>query len=1122
MKKRLLSVFLAVVMVLGLMPTSVFAQETHTHCVCGDKACTKTSGGHSGQNTEWTAWNNYTSLPTEAGNYYLVYDVKISYTWECKGNINLCLNGKTITCTSGNGTDDYDVIEVASGASLTITDCQTNVGSITHASGKGGCGIKNLGSLTLWNGSITGNGLSVKGNNAYGAGVYNNGGTFTMNGGSITGNEAWNTTTSIRTSYNGGGVYNTGTFTINSGTISDNTGNTGGGVYNYNGGTFTMTGGFITGNTAGNDGGGVANIRAIFDMSGGTISGNTGYNGGGVSNINFNSMFTMTGGKIKGNNATTGYGGVYNTGTFKLSGDVTITDNKKDGSFVSGTLTGGDNNNVYVVKDYYDEKHPIQSTGLKNGASVGISGALNQTVVTDTTNTTGFTSDSTDYELVADGSGGLKLVEKNVTISGVTLLNEAGGAAMSGNTKVYDGKAVAYDDTGVSYTPATSNVELIYTWQEKVGEEYNNIADNAAPSDAGDYRLLVTAKNGSTILGTTNYDFTIAQRTLTITDATVESKIYDGKTTATITGVNFSGLQNSETLKFGTDYKVSNAVYNSANVNEANSVSFTVTLQNTEKAKNYKIENANGKQAAGINSYVSNKSEYSVNSNNWLTSDFIVTPKEGWQLSYTNTAEGTWVDTLTVSEENNNGTLEFYLRNKTSGIISEKVTENYRIDQTAPTGEVSIGGRNAWQEFVNKISFNLFYKNVQTVTITANDMGSGVAKTEYLVTADDLTIEQLADKTFTEYTKAFAVTPDEKFIVYVKLSDTAGNVRYLRSDGVVLDATAPVINGADNGKTYYAAVTLTITDEYLDSVTLNNTVVTLTDGKLTLNPANGEQTVIATDKAGNVTTLTVTVTANDGHNSHDWGEWISNGDNTHTRTCKLDAAHTESGECHGGTATCTAKAVCDDCKQAYGGLDPENHSNLKHFDAKATTTAAGGNIEYWYCDGCGKYFQGGNGKDEIEKADTVIKKLPVITKGDNAKLTQGATESLSFTSDAEFADFIRVEIDGQTLDSKHYTVASGSTIVTLNADYMATLSAGEHTLSIVSQSGTATAKFTLDKKAAETITNDSTKSPQINDGTKSPQTGDSSNRFLWLALFLASGGAVSLTAVAGRKKKYSK
>ena len=107
---------------------------------------------------------------------------------------------------------------------------------------------------------------------------------------------------------------------------------------------------------------------------------------------------------------------------------------------------------------------------------------------------------------------------------------------------------------------------------------------------------------------------------------------------------------------------------------------------------------------------------------------------------------------------------------------------------------------------------------------------------------------------------------------------------------------------------------------------------------------------------------------------HDWGKWTSNGDGTHTRTCSRDKSHSENGKCSGGKADCCHKAKCEVCGGAYGSLASDNHSDLKHFPAKRATTHAEGNIEYWYCSGCGKYYKDAGATKEITQKDTAIRK----------------------------------------------------------------------------------------------------------------------------------------------------
>lgn len=116
-----------------------------------------------------------------------------------------------------------------------------------------------------------------------------------------------------------------------------------------------------------------------------------------------------------------------------------------------------------------------------------------------------------------------------------------------------------------------------------------------------------------------------------------------------------------------------------------------------------------------------------------------------------------------------------------------------------------------------------------------------------------------------------------------------------------------------------------------------------------------------------------------GEKEHSCGEFVQNGDgsNTHTRSCTNDGCkHTDTEKCSGGKATCTQRAVCEICKKSYGETNKNVHPYIKHITAKAATKDADGNIEYWYCDGCDKYYGDAEGTKEIAKAETVTAKLP--------------------------------------------------------------------------------------------------------------------------------------------------
>ena len=531
------------------------------------------------------------------------------------------------------------------------------------------------------------------------------------------------------------------------------------------------------------------------------------------------------------------------------------------------------------------------------------------------------------------------------------------------------------------------------------------------------------------------------------------------------------------------------------------------------------------------------------------------------------------------------------------------ITAQWR-DIAVPTGEIKIA-ENDWKSFFNTITFGLFFKDTQMVTVTAADNSGEAVKIEYLLSDKALTESELAGMTFTAYSAPFNINADNEYVIYVKLTDTSGNVAYINTNGIVLDATVPVISGIEAGKTYCAAQTVTVTEKYISTVKVNGTEVSLDEnGKFVLSHASGKQTIAVTDKAGNETRVTVTV--NDGH-TYEWQsengqywqkckfcnhetakkdiptinisgadkvcrtqdykfsftlpegatdaaygyEFIGLGDgpltptvenglysdiikastypakensfklivsaktadgfdfsaektvtiqNEHTggtatcieqATCEIcgekygdlkphsyspdwstdetnhwhectecraktdEAEHTDGNKDHkcdvcekilsectdtnkdhkcdlcgktlsehsGGKATCKDKAKCEFCGESYGELNVNNHSDLKHFPAVAATKTAEGNIEYWYCSGCKKYYKDAAATQEIKQADTVTAKRPSGT------ITPGAD--------------------------------------------------------------------------------------------KSPQTGDNSNLLLWIALLFISGGAVTATTVYGRKKKRS-
>ena len=616
----------------------------------------------------------------------------------------------------------------------------------------------------------------------------------------------------------------------------------------------------------------------------------------------------------------------------------------------------------------------------------------------------------------------------------------------------------------------------------------------------------------------------------------------------------------------------------------------------------YGNENLTGSPVTAIGGTEAGNKEYWAK---WEINQYTITVKpENGKTDITITQDyGTPITAPTLTREGYqfNGWDKTFPRTMPAENLT--ITAQWR-DIAVPTGEIKIA-ENGWKSFFNTITFGLFFKDTQMVTVTAADNSGKAVTVEYLLSDKALTESELAGMTFTAYSAPFSINPDNEYVIYAKLTDTSGNVAYINTNGIVLDATVPGISGIADGKTYCAAQTITVDEKYIGTVKVNGTEVSLDkNSQFALSPASGEQTIVVTDKAGNETRVTVTV--NDGH-TYEWqnenGQYwqkckfcnhetakkdiptinisgadkvcrtqdykfsftlpegatgaaygykfigfgdgpltptVENGlysgiikastypakensfklivsaktadgfefsaekkvtiQNEHSggtstcieqATCEIcgekygdlkphsyspdwstdetnhwhectecraktdEAEHTDGNKDHkcdvcekilsectdtnkdhkcdlcgktlsehsGGKATCKDKAKCEFCGESYGELNVNNHSDLKHFPAVAATKTAEGNIEYWYCSGCKKYYKDAAATQEIKQADTVT-----------AKRTSGT--------------------------------------ITPGAD-------------------------------------------------KSPQTGDNSNLLLWIALLFISGGAVTATTVYGRKKKRS-
>ena len=398
---------------------------------------------------------------------------------------------------------------------------------------------------------------------------------------------------------------------------------------------------------------------------------------------------------------------------------------------------------------------------------------------------------------------------------------------------------------------------------------------------------------------------------------------------------------------------------------------------------------------------------------------------------------------------------------------AENITITARWKDTEkPTGEIIIG-TNKWNEFLNELTFGIFFKDTQEVTINAVD-NSGVVFVSYLVTDKELSEAELNSLVFRAYEEPFCIDPNGEYIVYVMLVDENINITYLRSDRITLDNIQPVISGIENGKTYCEAQTVTVDEKYVDTVTVNGTVVTLdADGGFVLPPTNGEQKIVVTDKSGNNAEMTVTV-----NNGHTFGEWVSDNDGKHTRKCTVDGCDAfETENCSGGNATCTEKAVCDVCGKAYGEPDKTNHEGGVQ---EWTTRTAFVHEQKWNC--CGAVIVS---SEAHEWKDGVCRECGYVCLHNDADKDH-------------ICDYCKKTISEHVDKDKNHI-----------CDYC------EKTISAREDAPTEEVKKT------DTVT------AKLPDDSKSPQTGDNSNLILWIALLIISGGVMKGVTAFGKSKKHS-
>ena len=1200
MKKRLLSVFLCLCMVFGLVPATVWAETTngHTHYLCGGSTCN--GSGHENETYKTTfekeikqegntlkigdkSWastkvSNNTFYIFPAGTYYLGSDISPEYTIKIENNVTLCLNGHKITAADG-----MDAIYMT-GGSFTLTDCK-GVGTITHASSKTGRGVYvSSGTFNMYGGSITGNKAQDAQGRGGGVYVYSGSGTFNMYGGSITGNRATG---------DGGGVYKSGS---NS--------------------SFNMYGGSITGNTANSYGGGVYVDGGGFTMSGGTIGGtktgetNTAtYGGGGVY---AKANFEMTGGSITGNNAyksdyisTFGGGVCVGSGIFTVSGEVTVTDNTKGGTKgADGKFTGDTKNNVYLPTG---KTITIGTDKLSEGAQLGVtvSGDYGDypftsgwnANISDKTPSDYFISDTDGYVAKLNGSE-LKMVTHvhnwTYTASGDTITatckncsNNNGNDFSGGSVTIQKPEKTKFNDG----KDENAKVESV-GWFGKAPSVAYAVKDgnalSAAPVNAGTYTAGITLGNV-----TVSVTYIIDKATQTApTGLTTKGDIKNsgtGEIKNTAEDMEYNISANATTGWITCDNgstRVAPGTYYVRYKETDNYLASAVSAALTVKAHTHSGGNATCQKKAVCDGC---GQEYGELGNHKFTE---TVSKMYLKSAATCQSPAVYYKSCLVCDEKSSETFEYGEKD-----FSNHIGNTYLVGQKEATcyaegytGDTYCSTCNHEIERGTSIAKNAHnpasvwttdetdhWKECQTVgcgniidkahhsggeATCVNKAICEVCKIEY-GDVDATNHKNTEIRGTTDPTCCEAGYTGDKWCTDCNTKIESGSE--ISSTGNHTDVDGKwESDGTNHWHTCYFGTKFDITAHNGGEATCKSPAECSecghSYGPLDANNHKGttylknqkEATCFEEGYTGDIYCSDCNEKIADGQsiakNAHNPASVWTTNEHDHWKECQTvgcgnvidKAAHS------GGEATCVSKAVCEVCKAQYGDVDATNHKHteirdakpateqekgytgdtwcidcnkkiatgseiamLEHkltlVEAKDATVTEQGNIKYYYCENCGKYFADVAGTKEISLSETVIKKLPTeIIEGNNATVNNGEKKSLTFRSNAAFADFIRVELDGKTLDEKDYTKAEGSIIVTLNNNFVSTLSVGEHTLGIVSESGTATAKFTV--KASE-IPNES------------PKTGDDNMVAVWSFAAVLSLAVLGFTTVVSKKKR---
>ena len=1027
----------AVLMALSGEPDTAFVPQPandHTHCYCGDVI----AGDHtSHSDVTYQPWNGTSgiSYTNNTAYVYLTGNATLSGHLTVDGKtLYLCLNGKTL---ASNGTAK---IQVKNGGRLVLCDCQGS-GTIKGATQNvwgGACIYLYNSTLDMFGGKLTGG--KVTGNGGGGAiALDDQQCIFNMYGGEISGNNGKNYGGAIFRKFNANMPNTTGgTFNMYGGTIKDNTAKNGGAFFSTTGGTINMTGGTISGNTAtmnsDNAGGGAIYMRGNgkIDISGsaqitgnsssldggailmgwGTInisgsakiSNNTASRWGGAiclrQDSNQSTTLNMRGGEISGNRAT------------KEGGAVHVLD--KDCMFYlyDGKITGntsGDGGAIYLNQEpswlimQGGEISGNTATGNGGGVYIYRTGSVCQLY-----------SGKIENNKASGNGGGIYINPSNsgqLRVGNKPLVQNNTVSGKANNVYLPSGKTLTIEigmSKGASIGVTTANIRYPVAFSNNYKKDYANyfFADdtNAHVEYKDDQKLYLVSGAVARPLTVT---FDPNGGTLDEADKTKSlstGECYGTLPVPSYAGYDFAGWYTEQDggteIKEDTTVTVFGTQTLYAHWTPIHVHAYTQQVQKPEALKTPAdcTNNAVYYLSCACGEVSTNDADTFTAANTALNHDWGAWTQNSDEKTHTRICKR---DTSHTETENCHG--------GTATCTAKAVC-------TVCGGEY---GEMAAHSFTAEKAEAKYLKSAATCTEKAVYYKSCAAcGLSSKGAADEATF--FSGNVLGHDWGAWTQNSDEKTHTRICKRDTS-HTETENCHGGTATCTAKAVCTVCGGE-YGEMAAHSFTAEKAEAKYLKS-AATCTEKAVYYKScaACGLSSKGAADEttffSGNVL-------------DHNWGAWTSNEDGTHTRTCTVDgcSAGTQTENCidankdhkcdicdyiisecaddnkdhkcdycgkkltehTGGKATCKDKAKCEVCGAEYGELDPKNHTNLKHFPAKAATKDAEGNIEYWYCDGCGKYFSDKDGTKEIKKADTVTAKLKDDSKspqiGDTSKL----------------------------------------------------------------------------------------------------------------------------------------